>query len=97
MPIASRIRSRLRLEPAGIEELRNCLCHLLKNAGNPRLISQSVINALSEHAAGNYRTLMNMANDLLAAALRRELDQIDEKLFFEVFSLEPKASARTKQ
>lgn len=48
MPIASRIRSRLRLEPAGIEELRNCLCHLLKNAGNPRLISQSVINALSD-------------------------------------------------
>ena len=97
MPIASRIRSRLRIEPTGIEELRNCLCHLLKNAGNPRLISQQVINALSEHAAGNYRALMNMANDLLAAALRRELDQIDEKLFFEVFSMDPKPSSRVKQ
>ena len=31
---------------------------------------------------------MNMANDLLAAALHRELDQIDEKLFFEVFDLQ---------
>ena len=97
LPIASRIRSRLRIEPAGIEELRNCLIHLLKNAGNPRLISPSVINALSEHAAGNYRTLTNMANDLLAAALRKELDQIDEKLFFEVFSMDPKPSSRTKQ
>ncbi|TSA40392.1 MAG: general secretion pathway protein GspA [Betaproteobacteria bacterium] len=96
LPIASRIRSRLRIEPTGIEELRNCLGHLLKNAGNPRLISPPVMNALSEHAAGNYRTLMNMANDLLAAALRRELDQIDEKLFFEVFSMEPKTSARAK-
>jgi type II secretory pathway predicted ATPase ExeA len=96
LPIASRIRSRLRIEPVGIEELRTCLCHLLKNAGNPRLISQPVINALSEHAAGNYRTLMNMANDLLAAALRKELDQIDEKLFFEVFALDPKPASRAK-
>jgi len=96
LPIASRIRSRLRIEPAGPEELRNCLLHVLKNAGNPRLLSTPVIQALSEHSAGNYRTLMNMANDLLAAALRRELDQIDEKLFFEVFSLEPKTSARVK-
>jgi len=26
---------------------------------------------LCEHAAGNYRVLMNMGNDLLAAALQR--------------------------
>jgi hypothetical protein len=39
---------------------------------------------------------MNMANDLLAAALRKELDQIDEKLFFEVFALDPKPSSRAK-
>jgi type II secretory pathway predicted ATPase ExeA len=97
LPIASRIRSRLRIEPAGTEELRNCLGHLLKSAGNPRLISQPVINALSEHAAGNYRTMTNMANDLLAAALRKELDQIDEKLFFEVFSMDPKPASRGKQ
>jgi len=96
LPIASRIRSRLRIEPAGAEELRNCLLHMLKNAGNPRLLSTPVIHALSEHSAGNYRTLMNMANDLLAAALRRELDQIDEKLFFEVFAMDPKPSARAK-
>jgi type II secretory pathway predicted ATPase ExeA len=97
LPIASRIRSRLRIEPANVEELRNCLGHLLKNAGNPRLIATPVVEALSEHAAGNYRTLVNMANDLLAAALRRELDQIDEKLFFDVFGMAPKTPSRGKQ
>ena len=97
LPIASRIRSRLRADPASSEELRNCLNHLLKTAGNPRLISSSLINTLSEHAAGNYRLLMNMANDLLAEALRRELNQIDEKLFFEVFSMDPKSTMKAKQ
>ena len=46
---------------------------------------------------GNYRVLMNMANDLLTEALRRELDVIDEKLFFEVFALDSTAAKnRTK-
>jgi hypothetical protein len=35
-----------------------------------------------------------MANDLLAAALHQKRDQIDEKLFFEVFSLDPKPSPK---
>ena len=38
--------------------------------------------------------LMNMANDLLAAALEQEREQIDEKLFFEVFALDPKPAAK---
>jgi len=37
---------------------------------------------------------MNMANDLLAAALEQEREQIDEKLFFEVFALDPKPAAK---
>jgi general secretion pathway protein A len=96
LPIASRIRSRLRTESASPEDLRNCLNHLLKNAGNPRLISAPLITTLSEHAAGNYRLLMNLANDLLAEAVRREHDHIDEKLFFEVFAMDPKTSAKAK-
>jgi peptide deformylase len=35
---------------------------------------------------------MNLANDLLAVALQRELDQLDEKLFLEVFAINPKPS-----
>lgn len=88
LPIASRVRSRLRTESLGAEELREGLRHLLKAAGNPRLLSAGLLGTLCEHAAGNYRVLMNMANDLLTEALRRELDVIDEKLFFEAFALD---------
>lgn len=88
LPIASRIRCRLRCESAEPRQLKDGLCHQLKQAGNPRLISPALIDTLCEHAAGNYRVLMNMTNDLLAAALQRELEQIDEKLFFEVFALD---------
>jgi hypothetical protein len=37
---------------------------------------------------------MNMANDLLAAALHDETDQIDESLFFKVFDIRAESSAR---
>lgn len=90
LPIASRIRSRLRLEGLTPKQLQQCLHHLLKAAGNPRLLTASLIATLCEHAAGNLRLLMNMANDLLATASHQEREQIDEKLFFEVFSLDPK-------
>ncbi|MBW2704375.1 MAG: AAA family ATPase [Deltaproteobacteria bacterium] len=96
LPMASRIRCRLRCEPADPKTLKECLCNHLKKAGNPRLMCEAVIHALCEHAAGNYRVLMNMANDLLAAALQREADQIDETLFFEVFDLRAASSKRPK-
>jgi general secretion pathway protein A len=68
LPIASRIRTRLRLETSTPKQLHECLTHLLKTAGNPRLLSPSLMATLCEHAAGNLRSLMNMANELLAAA-----------------------------
>ena len=98
LPIASRIRTRLRMEPATPQQLRECLAHLLLKAGNPNLMNPSVQNALCEHAAGNYRLLMNMANELLALAVSRETNQIDEKLFFETFDINAaaKLAKRTK-
>ena len=94
LPIASRIRSRLRLEALSPKQLQEGLNHLLKAAGNPRLLTPSLIQTLCEHAAGNLRLLMNMANDLLAAASHQERELIDEKLFFEVFALDPKPSKK---
>ncbi len=96
LPVASRIRCRLRYQPSESKELRECLCNHLHKAGNPRLISEPVITALCEHAAGNYRVLMNMANDLLAAALHDEANQIDEKLFFKVFDIRAESTGRSK-
>lgn len=90
LPIASRIRSRLRLEALSPKQLQECLNHLLKAAGSPKLLTASLIATLCEHAAGNLRLLMNLANDLLATASHQEREQIDEKLYFEVFALDPK-------
>ena len=97
LPIASRIRTRLRMEPATPQQLRECLAHLLTKAGNPNLMNASVQNALSEHAAGNYRLLVNMANELLALALSREVPQIDEKLFFEAFDMQSALNAAKRR
>ena len=94
LPIASRIRARLRTEALTPAQLLQCLNHLLKMAGNAKLMSPSLLQTLCEHAAGNLRLLMNMANDLLAAALHQEREQIDEKLFFEIFSMDPKPTTK---
>lgn len=84
-PIASRIRTRLVFDGASREDLLACLKHVLATAGNAKLMTEDVANALAEHALGNYRQLMTLANELLAAAAQREAARIDEKLFFEVF------------
>jgi len=93
-PLASRVRSRLRAEALPASQLQACLNHLLKAAGNPKLLSPGLLQTLSEHAAGNLRLLMNMANELLAAALHQERDQLDEKLYFEIFAQDPKPPAK---
>ena len=94
LPIASRMRTRLRLEALPPQQLQDCLHHLLKAAGNSKLLSPSLLQTLCDHAAGNLRLLMNMADDLLVAAAHQERDPIDEKLFFEVFALDPKPTKK---
>jgi type II secretory pathway predicted ATPase ExeA len=94
LPIASRVRTRLRIDALPVDQLRQCLLHLLKSAGNPGLIAPPLIQTLCEHAMGNARLLTNMAGELLAEAQRRELDGIDEKLFFEVFNPSAKPSKK---
>jgi type II secretory pathway predicted ATPase ExeA len=96
LPIASRIRCRLRTEALSPAQLLEHLNHLLASAGNPTLFSATLSQTLCEHAAGNLRLLMNLANDLLAAALRQERDTLDEKLYFEVFSPDPKPAAKRR-
>ena len=85
VPLGSRIRRRLNLEPATRDELCACLDHLLDSAGNPGLMTTELKVTLAEHAAGNYRVMMNIADELLVAAVERELPRLDEKLYFDVF------------
>jgi type II secretory pathway predicted ATPase ExeA len=89
LPLGSRIRRRLVLEYASREELLACLDHLLEAAGNPSLMTTELKATLADHAAGNYRVLMNLADELLATALDRELPRLDEKLFLETFAQPP--------
>jgi general secretion pathway protein A len=96
LAVGSRIRTRLLLEGAPPQELAECLRHVLATAGHPRLMTDGLVTALSEHAGGNHRVLMSMGADLLAAGLERELDVLDEKLFLEVFDPGPKARPRRR-
>jgi general secretion pathway protein A len=83
LPLGSRIRRRLTLDYASRDELLACLDHLLAAAGNPSLMTSELRVTLADHAAGNYRVLMNLADELLAVATDRELARLDEKLFLE--------------
>jgi type II secretory pathway predicted ATPase ExeA len=85
LPLGSRIRRRLVLEYASRDELLACLDHLLESAGNPSLMSTELKGTLADHAAGNYRVFMNLADELLSIASDRELPRLDEKLFLETY------------
>lgn len=86
LPLGSRIRARLALEYATRDDLLELLKHLTRSAGNATLMTPELMRTLADHAMGNYRALTNMAAELLAVAARRELIQLDEKLYLEVFT-----------
>jgi len=86
LPLASRMRVKLNLDRATPDELEQCLRHCMTKAGAQRLMTTELVAALCEHAAGNYRTLMTMANDLLVTGAQREVKHLDEKLFFDTYT-----------
>jgi len=103
LPLGSRIRRRLHLDFATRDELLACLDHVLEVAGNPALMTSELKATIAEHAAGNYRVMMNIADELLGAAAERNLSQLDEKLYLEVFAppkrrpAKPSPVSRTKK
>ena len=94
IPLGSRIRTRLATEFASRDELQACLAHLLAGAGNASLMTPALQQTLCDHAAGNYRILTTLAAELLAAAAQRNLPQLDEKLYLEVFAQPEMAAPR---
>jgi general secretion pathway protein A len=98
LPLGSRIRRRLVLDYASRDELLACLDHLLDAAGNGSLMTTELKATLADHAAGNYRVMMNLADELLTVAADRDLPRLDEKLFLDVFGqpAKPKATARKR-
>jgi type II secretory pathway predicted ATPase ExeA len=97
IPLGTRIRTRLCTESASREELLELLTHALAKAGNASLMTNELMDTLVDHAAGNYRVLMTMAADLLAHGMAREVEQLDEKLYLEVFQpTRPLATSKKK-
>jgi len=84
VPLGSRVRVRLAIDAASSQELAESLRHALDAAGGPQLMTPALIEALSTHAAGNRRVLMNLGAELLAAGVSGKLPQLDEQLFFQV-------------
>jgi type II secretory pathway predicted ATPase ExeA len=97
IPLGTRIRTRLHTEPASRDELLTLLRHALSKAGNATLMTAQLMDTLVDHAAGNYRVLMTMGADLLAQGLAREVEQLDEKLYLEVYQVNrPLAPSKKK-
>jgi general secretion pathway protein A len=84
VPLGTRIRTRLKMEPASRDELLDLLTHSLSKAGNATLMTRELMDALVDHSAGNYRLLMTMSGELLAHGMACEVEQLDEKLYLEM-------------
>lgn len=86
LPLGSRIRIRLSLEPSDRDALVRMLTHLVTEAGNASLMTPELVQTLAEHAMGNPRILCTTAAELLAAAAHHEVSMLDEKFYLEHFS-----------
>lgn len=85
VPLGTRIRTRLNTEAASRDELSELLIHALSKAGNATLMTAQLMDTLVDHSAGNYRLLMTMSGELLAYGMAHEVEQLDEKLYLELF------------
>ena len=85
IPLGTRMRSRLTIEPWMKVQLIELLTDSTRQAGNPALMSVGLTETLAEHAAGSPRVMMNLAADCLAIGALKECRQLDEALFFELF------------
>ena len=96
IPLGTRMRTRLVMEPWIKPQLIELLKEGIKLAGNPNLISNGLIETLAEHAVGSPRVLMNLAGECLAIGMLKEATQLDEGLFFELFPPQSSATPRRK-
>lgn len=95
LPLGSRIRIRLNTEYATVEQLMQTLQHLINESGNPRLMTQELMQTICDHAMGNYRVMCNMAHEILTIAAKQEKTVLDEKLYLEHFAV-PVTSRKQK-
>jgi hypothetical protein len=81
------------LTPYSRDDLLAFLNQQLTAAGAPSLMTEELKQTLVEHAGGNIRVMTNMTTDLLEEAVDKNLSQLDEKLYMELFA--PHTSSHT--
>ena len=89
LSLGTRIRVRMVMEPYSKEVLLGYLEHCLAQAGATHLMSNQLKKTLVDHSGGNLRVLTTLATELLERAAEKDLTQMDEKLYLEVFSRPP--------
>jgi type II secretory pathway predicted ATPase ExeA len=94
-PLDSRIRTRWLIQPWKKNDLKSFLEHALQHAGAPDLLTEGLCNTLVEHSAGNLRLLCNMGDELLNIAGERNLKQLNEDLYMDVYARPMSATARS--
>jgi general secretion pathway protein A len=97
VPLGSRIRTRLVMEAAPREEMLELLSYALAKAGNATVMTPELMDTLVDHSAGNCRLLMTMCADVLAHGMSRDIKQLDEKCYLEVFQPKPPLSTPRKK
>jgi type II secretory pathway predicted ATPase ExeA len=85
------------LQPYSPSNLLEYLEHALEQAAAPHLMTSGLKQTVVRHAGGNIRVLNNMAAELLATAAQKELTQMDEKLFLQIFSRQAPIGNRRKK
>ena len=97
LPLGSRVRARLMLETLSPDALAEVLQQVTAKAGNAKLMTSDLIATLCTHAGGNLRTLMHMADEVLALGAEREVGQLDENLYLEAFAVPPPQPVKNKR
>jgi len=86
LPLGTRLRTRLTLEPQPKNDLLALLREVCTRAGAPQLMSDELYSTITEHSLGNLRIMMALANDVLALGCRKErAPQLDVSLYLEAF------------
>jgi type II secretory pathway predicted ATPase ExeA len=83
IPLGSRIRARLNLEPHSKEQLLELLTQSLARAGAPKLMTKELVATVVEHAAGNPRVMNIIAGEILSLGIKKEVSVLDESLYLE--------------
>jgi len=95
-PIGSRIRTRLSIDPPSKQEMINLMLQLLKQAGRPDLMTDELINTITELSLQNPRTLMNYSTEILNLGFKKRAKVLDVDLFFELYPPHIKPRKPTK-